>query len=570
MLIFYLLIFFNFCEYDLTLLPAPLLHRKQTGLGGILYPTRLFQSDYHSVSVRATATFSDGGDGNKKGSITSLTLEQKVLAIFRPRPYLPSAVPKSRQEIAREGKDGWSILTLLSPPKSADNAPKYDRSVTLRGCSVASRSAIHVHGVVDTLYRSRANCRAEECDAFQEASSIVDNKLSSGVIVTRRLGSSPAHQVRLDEEDGVLESISHFMQKKLWTFNSENGGVAPVNRVDGTTTDEVRASEGVVSASPGRPVADARLENFFSGRGGSRGVFVFHLVNMHPEEDAYVEFLQPVPYFMVPLVGSLQARVVTTCPSVQPPLGNDSTSTENGDAASMVPWDDGFSRQSCGEGGERNGHASLQAPGPVLGLAQNLSFTPGNGHSPAIIEARLWVPAASTLVLGFDFFKRFLTVDEFPPDPSRGFDVPPPLARFHFPHAGVASCPAHGNDERNNEVRATTCAAAEGAGLPGRIVYAHGDAGLLDTPQPDYSMPFNVITFTSTIITFFLGTAINLLVRKNAHRPKKKKEAASKQGDKPGGFGRVREMLRNAFAVRNRWKRRRQEEASSSPQESSG
>lgn len=522
------------------------------------------------MSVRATATFSDGGDGNRRGSITSLTLEQKVFAVFRPRPHLPSAVPKSRKEIAREGEGGWSILTLLLPPKSVDGAPKSGRSVTLQGCSVASRSAIHVHGVVDTLDRSRANCRAEECDAFQEASSIVD-RLSSGVIVTRRLGSSPAHQVRLDDEDGALESISHFMQKKLWAFDIESGGVFPVNRLDGTVTDKVRASEGVVPASPERPVADARLENFFAGRGGSRGVYVSHLVNMHPEEDAYAEFLQPVPYFMVPLVGSLQARVVTTCPSVQPPLGNHSTTPENGDAASVVPWDDGFSWQSCGEGGERNGRASFEAPGPVLGLAQNLSFTPGDGRSPAIVEARLWVPAASTLVLGFDFLKRFLTVDDFPPDPSRGFDVPPPLAKFHFPHAVVASCPAHGNNgEGQKEVATTTCATAEGARLPGRIVYAYGDAGLLDAPQPDFSMPFNVITFTSTIITFFLGTAINLLVRKNAHRPKKKKAAASKQGDRPGGFGRVREALRNAFGVRNRWRRRGPEEVNSSPPESNG
>lgn len=397
---------------------------------------------------------------------------------------------------------------------------------------------------------------------FQESSSIVDNIPPSGVIVTRRLGSSPAHQVRLDDEDGVLESISHFMQKKLWTFDRENGRVFPVTGVDGTAMDEVRASEGIVPGSPRRPVADARLENFFAGRGGSRGVFVSHLVNIHPEEDAYAEFLQPVPFFMVPLVGSLQARVVTTCPSVQPPFGND-------DAASMMPWDDGFSRQSCGEGGERNGHASFEPPGPVLGLAQNLSFTPGNGHNPAIIEAHLWVPAASTLVLGFDFLKRFLTVDDFPPDPSRGFDVPPPLARFHFPHADVASCPAHENDKGKNEVRTTTCTAAEGEGLPGRIVYAHGDAGLLDAPQPDFSMPFNVITFTSTIITFFLGTAINLLVRKNAHRSKKKKSAASKKGDKPSRFGRVREALRNVFGVRNRWRQRGPEEVSRSPQESS-
>ncbi|CAM9677056.1 unnamed protein product, partial [Hapterophycus canaliculatus] len=64
----------------------------------------------------------------------------------------------------------------------------------------------------------------------------------------------------------------------------------------------------------------------------------------------------------------------------------------------------------------------------------------------------------------------------------------------------------------------------------GRVVYAYGEAGLLDTPQPDFSMPFNVITFTSTVITFFLGTAINLLVRKSAPKGRKKKAKASQDG----------------------------------------
>ena len=33
-------------------------------------------------------------------------------------------------------------------------------------------------------------------------------------------------------------------------------------------------------------------------------------------------------------------------------------------------------------------------------------------------------------------------------------------------------------------------------------------------PLPDFSMPYNVITLTSTAVAFFLGTMLNVLVRK--------------------------------------------------------
>ena len=496
----------------------------QAGLASLLHPTRLFQSDYHAVSVRATASFSGGAENgsNGEGSITSLTLEQTVLAALRPRPYLFPAVRGSHRKgrgvgngagKGHSGGDGLSISSLLLPPKSAEDEAK-PGGLTLRGCPIATRSAIYVRGGVSGD-RSRATCLASmpttECDALQEASSLDSG--SSGV--TRRLASSPSHQGTLDDEDGALESLSFFLKKKLWDING-GGAVAPTRAEKAAAANmlEVQAPEEAVPASP----ASARVESFLAGRGGNRGVSVSHLVNMHPDEGAYTEFLQPVPYFMVPLLGSLRARLVPSC---FPPPSDHPASAEVGAAMSR---NDSLSWQGCGGQGQE-GRPS-EAVGPVLSLAQNLSFTPGEGRRPAIVEARLWVPAASTLVLSFDFFKRFLTVDDFPPDPSRGFDVPPPLAKFHFPHAVASSCPAHGDEEGTGE-EPTTCASGElGGENPGRVVYAYGEAGLMDAPLPDPSMPFNVITFTSTVITFFLGTAVNLLVRAPAAGKRRLRERA--------------------------------------------
>ena len=36
----------------------------------------------------------------------------------------------------------------------------------------------------------------------------------------------------------------------------------------------------------------------------------------------------------------------------------------------------------------------------------------------------------------------------------------------------------------------------------------------VDVPTPDFTMPYNVITLTSSVVTFFVGSMFNLLARK--------------------------------------------------------
>ncbi len=45
----------------------------------------------------------------------------------------------------------------------------------------------------------------------------------------------------------------------------------------------------------------------------------------------------------------------------------------------------------------------------------------------------------------------------------------------------------------------------------------YGIGPLLDAPQSDFSMPFNVLTITCTMIAFFLTTIISILVRKSGN-----------------------------------------------------
>ncbi|CAN0000928.1 unnamed protein product [Scytosiphon promiscuus] len=566
------------CTENLIPLIKMLPCRSKTGLGRLLHPTRLFQSDYHSISVRASATFSDAADDAARGDvggnmITSLTLEQTVLAVFRPRPHLPLAIsPRltrglgSRSTSGNRGggtsdaaagrEDGtgakpvpeavedWSVSSLLSPPISAvPNGEALDETdLQLEACPVASRTAIHVVGG-----GGGARAGSSKRDVVTRVLPLVPAGEATGA------RGEDAESSTTPPPSSESSSLSEFLHKRLWDVGT--GGSAGDRGEEQTLGDGNSHGTAASAVSDGATdrtsPAVARLDHYLSGRGGTRGVSVSSLVNTHPSSGALVDFLQPVPYYMVPLLGTLRARLVPSS------LSMPSSSPEDPAAAA--------------------------AAGPLVSLAQNITLTPGDRRRAAVVEARVWIPAASTLVLGFDFFKQFLTVDDFPPDPSRGFDVPPPLARFSFADtdgafevaAGLAAsgtatagCKAgvegavEGLGEEGGCVGVDAGGSAGEVGLHGeaggggRVVYAYGEAALLDTPQPDFSMPFNVITFTSTVITFFLGTAINLLVRKSASKRRKKKTKTGEGGgdaseEEEGGdrrrFGRLRGLLRRKF-----------------------
>lgn len=97
------------------------------------------------------------------------------------------------------------------------------------------------------------------------------------------------------------------------------------------------------------------------------------------------------------------------------------------------------------------------------------------------LEVKLRIPPQSTVFLTYDFEKSILRYTEYPPDANRGFDVPGAVITI----LGGAS---------TSNLRTT--------------------ALLLNLPTPDFSMPYNVIIFTSTAIALAFGGMFNLLVRR--------------------------------------------------------
>ncbi|PSN75454.1 GPI transamidase component GPI16 precursor [Corynespora cassiicola Philippines] len=101
------------------------------------------------------------------------------------------------------------------------------------------------------------------------------------------------------------------------------------------------------------------------------------------------------------------------------------------------------------------------------------------------LELRMIIPPASTLTLTYDFEKALLRYTEYPPDANRGFDAAPAVIRLLSPQS---------EDHKGIYLRTTSL--------------------LLPLPTPDFSMPYNVIILTSTVMALGFGNIFNLLVRR--------------------------------------------------------
>jgi GPI-anchor transamidase subunit T len=115
-------------------------------------------------------------------------------------------------------------------------------------------------------------------------------------------------------------------------------------------------------------------------------------------------------------------------------------------------------------------------------------------YRPAVDRARgtqlelvMTIPPATQVMLTYDFEKAILRYTEYPPDANRGFNVAPAVIRV-----------------------------LNQTDLVGRAkdVYIRTTSLLLPLPTPDFSMPYNVIILTSTVMALAFGSIFNLLTKR--------------------------------------------------------
>ncbi|KAK4506515.1 hypothetical protein PRZ48_000247 [Zasmidium cellare] len=118
---------------------------------------------------------------------------------------------------------------------------------------------------------------------------------------------------------------------------------------------------------------------------------------------------------------------------------------------------------------------------------ENMYYTPAIDRQKGTqLEILLEVPASSTVEMTYEFEKAILRYTEYPPDANRGFDIPPAIVRILPSNAS--------SDDQGSYLRTTSL--------------------LLPLPTPDFSMPYNVIILTSTVIALGFGSIFNLLIRR--------------------------------------------------------
>lgn len=102
---------------------------------------------------------------------------------------------------------------------------------------------------------------------------------------------------------------------------------------------------------------------------------------------------------------------------------------------------------------------------------------------PGHLELEIEIPAGSDFTFTFQFDKSLLTLAEYPPDANHGFAIAPAIVKV-----------MDSQNMTTYQLRTTTL--------------------LLTLPTPDFSMPYNVIILTCTVMALAFGTIFNLLTKK--------------------------------------------------------
>lgn len=102
---------------------------------------------------------------------------------------------------------------------------------------------------------------------------------------------------------------------------------------------------------------------------------------------------------------------------------------------------------------------------------------------PGHLELLVKIPPGEDITLTYQFDKSLLLYAEYPPDANHGFAIAPAVIQV-----------LDGEGKTNYKFRSTSL--------------------LLTLPTPDFSMPYNVIILTCTVMALAFGTTFNLLTKK--------------------------------------------------------
>ncbi|KAJ7679712.1 GPI transamidase component GPI16 [Mycena olivaceomarginata] len=151
---------------------------------------------------------------------------------------------------------------------------------------------------------------------------------------------------------------------------------------------------------------------------------------------------------------------------------------------------------------------------PRADLLEDISYIAQVPHGrAATLEAVLTLPARSTVSLHVGVGRAFLRYTEHPPDAQRGWELPGAVVVLLPSHSGNQSAPA-GRWVSTNKGAVQRTAQKQGEGHEQQQRRIYTPALLVDPATPDFSMPYNVIIFTCSLVAFIFGSVFNGLTRR--------------------------------------------------------
>ncbi len=229
-------------------------------------------------------------------------------------------------------------------------------------------------------------------------------------------------------------------------------------------------------------------ERSLTGYGQERGGVQTVLTNPSPASAVEFVYFESLPWFMRIYLHTLRTHVEYYSPPSSPTYNTADQLTSGGG----------------GDGEDKNKGDNNQD------IIREVYYRPALDRVRGTqLELRIRIPPASRVVLTYDFEKTILRYTEYPPDANRGFDVAAAVITIldHLPSSPSIGeiPPADNNPQQHSSLPRQQHRGTSNLRTTGL---------LLSLPTPDFSMPYNVIIFTSTAIALAFGSLYNILVRR--------------------------------------------------------
>ncbi|XP_032813930.2 GPI-anchor transamidase component PIGT [Petromyzon marinus] len=140
-----------------------------------------------------------------------------------------------------------------------------------------------------------------------------------------------------------------------------------------------------------------------------------------------------------------------------------------------------------------------------------VGYVPAQGRRPHLLELLLQLPPRSTTRVTLSFERALLTWTDYPPDPNHGFYIASAVVTAMMPidvSAGEQSSVSliEGSGGLEHSYRPLS--------LERGVSRVYTPPLLISLPTPDFSMPYNVICLTCTVLAVGFGSLHNLLTRR--------------------------------------------------------